>query len=166
MLRRQVGRRGYGQDIPRLVGVSLARHNLYVARLAPTLAARHECYLAHRQPVYYGYGQGAHARLVLHVEDRAVDIHAVGVGTVEDDHLVSGIGTCVDHAQHGDVVGIEPQPHILHIDYQQVECLHCLLRGALRTPVVERPYWYAGLLVDRTLDMFASVGAAAETVFG
>ena len=120
-LRRQVRRRRHGQLVARGMGIAAARYDCQVARLRPPLAHGHAGDLAHRQSVYDGNRQRADARLVFHVEHGAVDVRSVGIGTVQHHYRAAEIGAGIHHAQHRNIVGVETQTHVLHVDQQHVE---------------------------------------------
>lgn len=114
----------------------------------------------------HGDRQRPYARFVFHVQHGAVDVVPVGVGTVEHDDAAAGFGTGVHHAEHRDIVGIEPQTNVLHVDHQYVERPHGFVRRALRIPVVERADRDPGRSIHRTCDMLARVGRTAKPVLG
>ena len=161
-LRRQVGRRGDGQ----LVRIIAATHDLQVAACGPVFADGHPGDFAHRQAMQHGDRQRPDARFVFHVQHGAVDVVPVGVGTVEHDDAAARFGTSVHHTEHRDIVGIEPQTHVLHVDHQYVERPHGSVRRALRIPVVERADRDPGRGIHRTCDMLARVGRTAKPVLG
>ena len=103
---------------------------------------------------------------MFHIEYRAINIHSVGIGTIQYDDLACKIGTGVNHAYHTDVICIETQSNILHINEQHIERLHLVIRGAQHIAIVKRPDGYSRLLIHRTCYMLASIGRTTKTVLG
>ena len=90
----------------------------------------------------------------------------VGIGAVEHHDPAAEIGAGVHHPQHRDIIGIEAQTHVLHVDDQHVERAHRLVRRPFRVAVVERADGNARPGVDRTCDPLPGIGRAAESVLG
>ena len=120
----------------RSVVVVLTLDDCELRGLCPPLAYGHCGNLTHGHAMNDGYGEPTHARFVLHVEDGAVDIVAIGVWPVEYHYLASEVGAGIHHAEHRYIIGIEPQSHILHIYDQHIERAHDIIRGALRVAVI------------------------------
>ena len=113
-----------------------------------------------------GNRKPSHARLVFHIEQRAVDIEAIGVRTVENDHLLMVYSTLVHDAHHGDIVRIVTQTNVLNIGHDNVNTCHCSRIGNASFGSVERENGHTRLFVHATGHVFACIGLAAETVFG
>ena len=163
---RKVGRRSDGQEVFGGMGVVAALHDRQVARLRPPFANGHAGDFAHRQSVEHGDRNRPDARFVLHVENGSVDKMPVGIGAVEHHDQAAEIGAGVHHPQHRDIIGIEAQTHVLHVDDQHVERAHRLVRRPFRVAVVERADGNARPGVDRTCDPLPGIGRAAESVLG
>ena len=165
----QVGRRGYGQLVAGLVGIVFAGHNLernLAAVLEPAFAVCHTGNLAESHTVYHGYGQASHAGFVFHIKDRAVDIHAVGVGTVEHHHLLAICLGGIHQVDHSAVIGIVAQTNVLNIDYYNIEAVHHFLGRHTRAfAAVKAGDGYAGRLVNTVAHVLAGIGGASEAVF-
>ena len=166
MLRWQVWRWCNGKLITALVGVVLAPDNLQRAIFRPPLTLCHQSYLAHSESVNNGDRQSTHARLILHIEHRTIDIHSVGVGTIQHDDLTVEVGAGVNHSHHTYIIGIEAQTHILHIDNKQIKRLHLIIRRTLGVAIVERPDGHSRLLIHRVLDVLTRISTASEAVLG
>ena len=166
---RQVGRRYDGQTVTCLVIVVETFHHLEVTLatfLQPSLAVDHERQLTERHAVNHGNGQRAHATLVFHIEQRAVHIHAVGVGTVEHDHLLAILGAAVHQSLHRYIIGVEAQAHVLNVAHEHVKLLHLGIVGCSTLHAVERVDVDTCLLVHRAAHLFAGIGLATESVLG
>ena len=61
---------------------------------------------------------------------------SVGVGTVEDDDGLAGIGTGGHEAAHGDVIGVEAEAYVLDIDQEDIELTHGGCRRAVIAAIV------------------------------
>ena len=166
MLRRQVWRWRNRKLITALVGVVLAPDNLQRAIFRPPLTLCHQSNLAHSESVHHGYRQSTHTRLILHIEHRAIDIHSVGVGTIQHDDLAIEVGAGVNHSHHTYIIGIETQTHILHIHQQDIESSHTLIRRTLGVAIIERPDGDSCLLIHRVLDVLTRISTTSEAVLG
>ena len=164
MLRRQIGRGSNRQRIAALVGIVIARDNLHITLFRPALTLRHHSNLAHSKTMHNGNRQSSHTRLIFHIEYRTIHIHTIGIGAIEYDDLARKISTSVNHAYHTDIICIETQSNILHINEQNIERLHLIIRGAQHIAIVKRPDGYSRLLVHRTGYMLTSIGRATKTV--
>ena len=166
----QVGRRGDGQLVARLVRVVLAGNHFQVlhlhAILEPALAIGHEGKFAHRHAIDCGDGQTAHTALEVHVQDGAINGHAVGVGAVENHKILAVLGSGLHQVDHRYIIGVESQSHILQIGDNDIELVHRLLAGIARLAVVERGDGNARLLIDAAAHMFTSIGLATKSVLG
>ena len=113
-----------------------------------------------------GNGQSTNTRLVLHVEHRTVYIAAVWVGPIQYHHRGFGFGAGVHQLQHGYIIGVEPQSHVLNVNHQHVCFLqHFNVRRSVFS-VIERKNAHARFLVCGVFNMFASIGSTPETMFG
>ena len=94
------------------------------------------------------------------------DLLAVGVGAVEHHDRAAERGAGVHHAEHRDVVGVEADTHVLHIDQQHVERAHRLVRRPELPSVVEREDRDARGGIHAAAHRFARIGRTAEPVLG
>ena len=165
----QVRRRRYGQTVARFMGIALAGNHFQRALrtvIEPSLPVNHLCKLAQGHAVDNGNGQPSHARLVAHVQQRAVDIEAVGIGPVKNDHQLMVQGALVHEANHGDVVGIETKSYVLNISDNHVNAGHRDRIGYASPAAIQRNNGHTGLRVNAAGHVFARIGRAAKTVFG
>ena len=96
-------------------------HNLQISLFSPALAYSHSGNLAHRKTVHYGYWQPPHSRLILHIEDWAIDVVTIRVWSIQHHDFNPKVGTGINHPKHRYIISIEPQTYILHIYHQYVE---------------------------------------------
>ena len=116
--------------------------------------------------MHHRNGQAAYARLILHIKDRAIYIHAVGVGAVEHKHFLAVGEGSVHEVDHGHIVGVVAKSHVLNINYDHVEFCHCLGTRHGRLAVVERRDGDSRGCIYAALHLLSGIGVAAETVFG
>ena len=116
--------------------------------------------------MYHGDGQRAYARLVFHIQNGAVNIHAVGVRAVKHNHLLAKLGATIHEALHGDIVGVETQTYVLNIAQQHVKLLHLGIIGGAALHAIQRVDGYTCLLVNRAAHLFACVGLTTKAMFG
>ena len=148
------------------MGVVSARHHRQPAGCGPPFAHGHAGDFAHREAMEHRYRQHADARAVFRLQDRTVDLLAVGVGAVEHHDRAAERGAGVHHAEHRDVVGVEADTHVLHIDQQHVERAHRLVRRPELPSVVEREDRNARGGIHAAAHRFARIGRTAEPVLG
>ena len=164
----QVRRGRHRQLVACGVGVAVARYNRQRYRravLEPAFAICHLCDFAKSHAVHNGDGQPSHTTLILHIENRTVDIHAVGVGAVKHHKLLAVFGGGVHEVYHRAVVGVVPQTDVLNVDHNDVNAVHHLGRREAGA-AIEAYDGQAGLGVDAACNVLAGIGSAAEAVFG
>ena len=76
-----------------------------------------------------GDGKVPHAALEAHIQDGTVYVHSVGVGTVQQDHLLAVFGAGVHQVAHRNIIGIETEADVLDVHDEDVEHLHRFLGG-------------------------------------
>ena len=165
----EVGRWCHREHISALVSVVFALYygefHLF-AILEPPFAVCHVGDFAHGESVNNRDGERAYTRFVFHVEDGSIDIHPVGIRSVEHHHLFVVFYCGIHEVYHRNVVGVETESHILDIHHEDVKSVHHLLGGFLGVPVIERGNGYSGFLVNAALYMFSGIGIAAEAMLG
>ena len=167
----QVGRWRNRQAVARLVGVVVTRHHFELAAqlhavFQPAFAIGHKGYFGERHAMHYRDRQTTYARLILHIKDRAIYIHAVGVGAVEHKHFLAVGEGSVHEVDHGHIVGVVAESHVLDIYCNYVEFCHRLGAWHGRLAVVERRNGDSCLFIYSAFHLFTGIGVAAETVFG
>ena len=101
---------------------------------------------------------------MLHVEDGAIHIHAVGIGPVQYDKLLALLRAGIHQATHSNIIGVEAQPHILNVHHQHIYLLHGLGIGFSSLLAVERNDGQSCLRIHRVIHLLASIGLPSETM--
>ena len=165
--RAQIGRRRHRQLVPRGVGVSQAGHHIerhLAAAGQPALAVDHAGELAQGHAMHHRQRQAPYPRRVARVEERPVDIHAVGVGAVKHHKTDAPARGLAHQLPHGDIICIVAHAHILYVAHHHIHRVHRRGRHPLAAAVVERHHRQAGGGIGAGGHSLAGVGRAAEPV--
>ena len=128
----QVGAGTNRQLIQRVVRVVLAGNDgefALIAFVEPLLSLGHAGQLSQREAVHGRNGKVTHTAFQGHVQHRAVYVVAVGVGTVQEHHMLALGAAGVHEVAHGNIIGVEPQAYILDVHDENVEHVHGLVGG-------------------------------------
>ena len=100
----------------------------------PSLSVDHPCQFTQCHPVCHGQRILSDSRGKALLQDRPVQTEAVGIGSVQQDHLFPMPGAGIHQVGHGQPVGVKSDSHILDVNQQNIKRLHVLLTGIFRIP--------------------------------
>lgn len=168
MLSLQVGRGGNGERIYAVAVVILHLYDCEVALqtlFQPVLTVNHCCIFADGKTIDNGDRVHAYKRAIVgSVEDRAVDIVAVRIGTVENDAGDATFGTGLHDIMESRYIGIEAAANILKVEDDDINVGHLFLCRLLIL-AVEGYYREASLCVGAAFYGSTGFGVASETMF-
>ena len=149
------------------MGVPEARNHFQIAfdsAFQPTFSIRHQSEFSKSHPVNCRNRKASNSRFELGIQDRAIDIEAVGIRPVKDYDFLPPICTDGHQTAHRHIIGIVPESYILDVDKEDVELVQA--GGKIRLAAVERHYLYPCAGVDTTGNFFSGIRRTSETMLG
>ena len=103
---------------------------------------------------------------MLHIEHRAIYIHAIGVGAVEHHHFLVVFCSSLHQVNHSNIIGVEAETYILNIYHNNIKSAHSLLARMMGFSFIERCNRYSSGWIHAAAHLLPGVGSAAKSVFG
>ena len=100
------------------------------------------------------------------LQNRSINIKAVGIGAVQDDYFFARRRACVHQVIHGDVKCVIAKAHILNINHQCVKAIHVSGRGICGSASEERDGRHAGLLIHRIQNLSPGIVLSPQPMLG